>query len=74
MTSKLKFDLIRPTEFGGARDFHFYKIFCLSIPWILNLQFKSFWVIFSERAGHTKKFFRSGLLEFLDLPKLLVPL
>ena len=32
MTSKLKFDLIRPTQFRGARDFQFHKIFCLNTP------------------------------------------
>ena len=72
MTSKLKFDLIRPPYFGGAWDFQIYKIFCLSTPWTLNLQFKSFWVVFSERVCHTKEFFRSGFLEFDFLPKLLV--
>ncbi len=71
MTSKLKFDLIRPPYFGGAWDFQIYKIFCLS-TWTLNLQFKSFWVVFSERVCHTKEFFRSGFLEFDFLPKLLV--
>ena len=30
-------------------------IFCLSTSWTLNLQFKSFWVVFSELVGHRKK-------------------
>ncbi len=48
MTSKLKFDVINPAYFGGAQDFQFNRIFCLSTPWALNLQFKSFWVVSSE--------------------------
>ena len=55
MTSKLKFDLICSTFFGGARDIQFHKFFCLSTPWTLNFQFNSFCVVFSELVGHRKK-------------------
>ena len=46
MTSKLKFDLIRPTYFGGAQFFSFYDLFCQGAPNALKFHskyiFKSF--------------------------------
>ena len=74
MTSKRKYKLICPTQFGSARYFLFNKTFWLGTPWILNLQFKSFLVVSSERVGHKNNFLGSGFLEFWDLSKLLVRL
>ncbi len=36
LTLKFKFDLVHPTQFGGARDFQFYKIFCHCHGWALS--------------------------------------
>ncbi len=55
MTSELTFDLFRAPYFGGAQHFLFCKVFDLSTPWILILQFNSFWAVFLELVGHSKK-------------------
>ncbi len=69
MTPKLKFDLIRPTQF---QDFHFFKIFCLSTPWSLKLRFKSF-LWFSQHLEVTQSdHFSKVVLTFEDLPKLFI--
>ena len=58
MTSKFKFDLIRPTQFGGAQAFWFYDFFRTVILSASNLPFKIFLTlstpILLELCGTTK--------------------
>ncbi len=45
----------------------------MSTPWTLNLQFKYFWVVFSELVGHTKKLLKVRFLKIV-ISQLLVRL
>ena len=64
MTSKLKFDLIRPTMILGCPSFLFDKLSCLSTPWTFNLQFKSCLVVFLELIGHRRTSFCKSCPDF----------